>query len=155
MSQRIVEKARHILKGVQYDFEITFDWREEYDAPYYQYFSHENPEVRKCALLIFVGALGNWRLQSAHVFHEAGAYRLEDYIRSLLEHRESIEQTYPLLYARILWYLRRLDETKPFELDFPELDQQLLREMRGIVVDVDSSAFQNNFQDIINEMELL
>ena len=155
MSQKAVEKAKQILKGVQYDFEITFDWRTEYEAPYYTYFAHPHAELQKYALLVFVGALGNWRLQSAHVFHEAGAYRLEDYIRSLLEHRESIEQTYPLLYARILWYLRRLDETKPFEQDFPELDRQLLREMRGILVDVDSSAFQNNFQDIIKEVGLL
>lgn len=166
MSKEVVEKAKQILKGIQFDFEITFDWRSTYYESYYKYFSHSDVEVRKYALLIFVGALGNWRLESAHIFSSTEeinnnktidmdkVYHFEDYIRSFLKHKESIKQEYPLLYNKILWYLLWLDNKKPFESIFTSIDIQLLNELRNVLAEsgVDASKFQNNFQDIIKEL---
>ncbi len=55
MSKKIVENAKNILKGIQFDFEIAFNWDQNYYEKYYKYFPHPDIEVRKWSLLIFVG----------------------------------------------------------------------------------------------------
>lgn len=168
MSKKIVDNAKQILKGVQFDFEITFDWANSYYEPYYEYFSHPDVEIRKYALLIFVGGLGNWRLGSAHIFtpveqrnpsdtfDKDKVYHFEDYIRSFLQYRDSIKQEFPLLYSRIVWYLLWLDNEKSLESIFTLMDRRLINELKQLLSasGIDASKFQNNFIDIIKEIGL-
>ncbi|MEZ7173510.1 hypothetical protein [Sporosarcina sp. OR05] len=168
MQGEIVANAKQILKGVQYDFELAFDWDEAYYEPYYKYFSHPDIEVRKYSLLIFVGGLGNWRLESGHIFKSTEEmnkinpdekqykYCFEDYIRSFLKYKESIKQEFPLLYSRILWYLLWLDNRRPFDSIFTSVDSQLFAELRYTLTasGVDASKFQENFLAIIEEVGL-
>lgn len=100
----IVIKAKRILKGIQFDLDIAFDWDKDHYANYYQYFAHPNEHVRKWSLLIFLGGLGNWRLESAHIFRpieekitdgdyeDDKVYHFEDYVQSFLDHRVAIKQ---------------------------------------------------------------
>ena len=55
MPKMIFNHAKYILQGIQFDFEITFNWDQNYYEKYYKYFSHPDIEVRKWSLLIFVG----------------------------------------------------------------------------------------------------
>lgn len=168
MSNKIVEKAKGILKGVQFDFEVTFDWDDSYYEPYYDYFSHPDFEVRKYALLIFLGGLGNWHLESAHIFtpveqrnpgdiyDKDKVYRFEDYIRSFLQHKDTIKQEFPLLYSRIVWYLLSLNNKGILESVFTSMDLQLINEFKHVLTTsgIDASNYQNNFIDIIKEVGL-
>ena len=69
MSKKIVDKAQRILKGIQFDVGLAFDWnKDRYDNYYqYQYVVHPDDEVRKWSLLIFVGGLSNWCLEPPFV----------------------------------------------------------------------------------------
>ena len=163
---KIVDKAKQILKGVQFDFEITFDWDDSYYEPYYEYFSHSDVEVRKYALLIFLGGLGNWHLGSAHIFTPVDQrnpcdtfdkdkmYHFKDYIGSFLRHKDTIKQEFPLLYSRIVWYLIRLDNKGILQSVFTSMDQQLINDLKHVLSTsgIDASEFQNNFIDIIKEV---
>lgn len=169
MSKKIVDNAKKILKGVQFDLEITFDWDDSYYETYYEYFSHPDVEVRKYALMIFVGGLGNWYLGSAHIFtpieqrsssdtfDKDKVYHFEDYIHSFLKHKDVIKQEFPLLYSRIVWYLIRLDNKKPLESIFTSMDFQLINELKQVLSTsgIDASKFQNNLKDIIKEVGLI
>lgn len=168
MPKKIVDKAKNILKGIQFDFEITFNWDQTYYEKYYKYFSHPDVEVRKWSLLIFVGGLGNWRLESACIFsliEEEKTYQFEDYVQSFLDNRVAIKQEFPRLYDTIVWYLFWLDNRKPFETIFTSYfsypsyrcpKKQLFLELRQVLTEsrIDANKLQNNHQDVMKELGL-
>ena len=164
MSKKIVEKAKSILKGIEFDLELAFVWRKDNYDNYYQYFDHPDDEVRKYALLVFAGGLGNWCLESAHIFSpekyddfdKGKSYYFEDYIQSFLDHQEAIKQEFPLLYSRVVWYLLWLDNKKPFDTIFTATDKQLFIDLRQLLAQsgIDQDKFQNNHEDIIKEVGL-
>jgi hypothetical protein len=168
LSENIVNKAKQILKGIEFDLDLAFIWNNDYYDHYYQYFSHPDDEVRKYALLVFAGGLGNWCLESAHIFRpieekvndgdfdKDKMYHFEDYVQSFLDHRVVIKQEFPLLYNRLVWYLLRLDNRKPFDTIFTSADKQLFNELRQVLAEsgIDVSKLPNNHQDIIKEVGL-
>ena len=177
MSKKIVDKAKRILKGIQFDLELAFDWDKDHYDNYYEYFAHPNDEVRKWSLLIFVGGLGNWRLESAHIFRpieekitdgdfeEDKVYHFEDYVQSFLNHRVAIKQEFPLLYSELIWYLLWLDNRKPFDtiftsyISYPSYvcpNKQLFNKLRQVLTEsgIDASKFPNNHEDIMKEVGL-
>ena len=159
MPKKIVDKAKRILYGVVFDFDLAFDWYNENFDNYYQYFSHPDDEVRKYSLLIFAGGLGNWHLESALPFRpieqqvtdgdfdKDKVYHFEDYVKSFLEHRVAIKQEFPLLFNRIIWYLLRLDNRKPFDTVFTFADKQLLNKLRYVLNESGSDV--NNIKKIM------
>ncbi|CAM3066774.1 hypothetical protein FITA111629_01475 [Filibacter tadaridae] len=168
MSKKIVDKAKHILKGIQFDLELAFDWNKDHYDNYYQYFTHPDNEVRKWSLLIFAGGLGNWHLESAQIFrtikelkkysefNKYKAYHFEDYVQSFLDNKDAIKQDFPLLYNQLVWYLLRLDNKKRCEYIFRTVDKQLLIELRQVLSEsgIDASKFPNNHEDIMKEIGL-
>ncbi|MBE1554609.1 hypothetical protein [Sporosarcina limicola] len=42
----LVDKAKRILKEIEFDLDLAFDWNKDYYDNYYQYFAHPNDEVR-------------------------------------------------------------------------------------------------------------
>ena len=166
MSKKIIDKAKHILKGIEFDLDITFDWSKDYYDNYYQYFSHPDSEVRKYALLIFAGGLGNWYLESARIFRPVEeqktdrdfdidkVYHFENYVQSFLDNRENIQHEFPNLYNALIWYLLRLDNKKNFDITFTSVDKQLFDELRQVLTEsgIDASIFLNNHKDILNEV---
>lgn len=168
MPQKIVDKAKNILKGIQFDFEITFDWDKACYDRYYKYFSHPDVEVRKWSLLIFVGGLGNWRLESARIFslvEGEKTYQFEDYVQSFLDNRVAIKQEFPRLYDTIIWYLLWQDIRKPFDtiftsyLSYPSYicpKKQLFNELRQVLTEseIDASKLQNNHENVMKELGL-
>lgn len=168
MPKMTVDKAKCILKGIKFDLELAFDWNKDYYDNYYQYFSHPDREVRKWSLLVFVGALGNWHLGSACVFSLIDGnktYQFEDYVQSFIDHRVAIKQEFPLLYNRLLWYLLKLDNRKPFDTIFTSYfsypsyvcpRKQLFNELRQVLIEsgIDANKFPNNLEDIFEEVGL-
>lgn len=168
MPKKIVNRAKCILKGIQFDLELAFDWNDDYYDNYFQYFSHPDDEVRKWSLLIFAGGLGNWRLGSARIFsliEGKKTYQFEDYVRSFLDHRVSIKQEFPLLYNRLVWYLLWLDNRKPFDTIFTSYfsyrsyicpKKKLFNELRQVLTEseIDARKFPNNLEDILKEVGL-
>jgi len=170
MSKNIVDKAQRILKGIQFDLGLAFDWNKDFYDNYYQY-SHPDDEVRKWSLLIFAGGLDNWCLESARIlrpieekitdadFDKDNVYHFEDYVQSFLDHRVAIKQEFPLLYSGLVWYLLWLDNRKPFDtiftsyISYPSYicpKKQLFNELRQVLTEsgINASKFQNNHGDI-------
>ena len=172
MTQSIVEKAKCILKGIESDFDLGFNWKDEYYDNYYRYFDHPDAEVRKWSLLIFAGALGNWYLQSATIFSPGGEgwnedkeYFFEEYVQAFLTHQEAIKKEFPLLYNDLVWVLLYLDKRKPFDaiftsnISYPSYispNIKLFRELRQVLTSsgIDVNVLPNNHQAIIKEMDL-
>lgn len=168
MPKKIVDKAKHILTGIQFDFEIAFNWDSTYYERYYKYFSHPDGEIRKWSLLIFVGGLGNWRLESACIFsliEGEKTYQFEDYVQSFLDNRVAIKQEFPRLYDTIVWYLLWLDNRKPFDTIFTSNysypsykcpKKQLFNELRQVLTEsgICANELQNNHIDVMEELGL-
>ena len=166
MSKTVVDKAKRILEGIDFDLELAKNWSEDNYHNYYQYFSHQDLEVRKYSLLVFATALGNWHLESAQIFrsikelkkypefNKDKVYHFEDYVQSFLDNKDAIKQDFPLLYNRLVWYLLRLNNKKRCEYIFRTVDKQLLIELRQVLTEtgIDASVFQNNYNDILREV---
>ncbi|WP_301109210.1 hypothetical protein [Sporosarcina sp.] len=172
MSQTIVNKAKSILQGIESDFDLGFNWKDEYFDNYYRYFDDPDAEVRKWSLLIFAGGLGSWSLQSANIFSPDGEgwnedkeYIFEDYVQAFLTHREAIKKEFPLLYNYLVWVLLYLDKRKPFDsiftsyISYPSYispNIKLFRELRQVLNSsgIDVNILPNNHQAIMKEVGL-
>ncbi|KOS68940.1 hypothetical protein AEA09_10540 [Lysinibacillus contaminans] len=169
MSKAVLDKAKKIVEGIDFDIELAKDWSKDNYDNYYLYFSHPDPEIRKYSLLVFLVGLGNWQLGSAYIFRsikelkkyedfdEKKVYLFEDYVQSFLDNREDIKQEFPLLYNRLVWYLLRLDNQKRFEYIFRSVDKQLFIELRQVLIEsgIDASILPSNLNNILREVGII
>lgn len=166
MSKTILYKAKKIIEGIDVDIELAKDWSKDNYDNYYLYFSHQDLEIRKYSLLVFLVGLGNWFLGSAYIFRpikelkkasdfdKNKVYHFEEYIQSFIDNRESIKQEFPLLYNRLVWYLIRLDNQKHFEYIFRSVDKQLFIELRQVFMESgnDASRLPIDLNNLLREV---
>ena len=140
----VVEKVMKGLKG-RLDIGDFFMARSsEYDD-YYLYFNDEDYDTRRCALAEFTVMLGNWSTRSSFAFTpqrerkftgqfypERPWHELNNYIESFVAHQQQIEQEFPVMNEYIIRFLIEIEKERnvPYEIQFPEVDQQLFKRLR-------------------------
>ena len=157
MSLTTIDKAKSILVGLEIGFDTCKRWSAESYDDYYLYFSHEDYELRKYSLLIFCAGLGNWHIDSAHIFFAHDdidpdkAYIFEDYVRSFLDHKNDIKVEFPNLYDAIIHFLLVLDTENKFESISRSTETPLFKELRDVL---QHKACGYNFNALLKEVNI-